>query len=227
MALLVLPLVLYTSVSYLKQFKGPYFYGTNADPDYVYLLNSLNIARLKLPGHIDHPGTPVQVIGAFTLRATHFFSGKGKIVDDVLARPEFYLHCIYAVFLGLNVVVVFLTGLLIWQASLRVELAMLFQVAPFLTIVPEQLLKISTEPILVVSCVLFTALVGRVFIKEDLASQKDNYLLAFAFLSALGMATKITFFPLMLVPLVLLRRWADKLYFLILFGLSLLFLPFL
>ncbi len=225
-ALLVLPLTLYFSVSHLKQFQGPYFYGTNSDPDYVYLINSLNIARLKLPGHIDHPGTPVQVIGAITLRFTHLTSGKGKIVNDVLTRPEIYLQTLNAVFLWLNVIILFISGWLVWQVSKKLEVAVLFQLAPFLTIIPEQLIKVSTEPTLVIASILFSVLVYHVFAKEDIEEQKNTYLISFALLSAFGMATKITFFPLLIIPFFLFKHWIDKLYFLLLFILSFFILAF-
>ena len=34
----------------------------DADPDYGYLLNGLNILHFHSPGHIDHPGTPLHVL---------------------------------------------------------------------------------------------------------------------------------------------------------------------
>jgi hypothetical protein len=224
--LLILPLSLYFSVSYLKQFQGPYFYGTNSDPDYVYLLNSLNVARLKLPGHIDHPGTPVQVIGAITIKLTHIVSGKGKIVNDVLTRPEFYLQILNTVFLILTVITLVITGWIVWRLSKKVEIALLFQMVPLFTIVPELLTKVSTEPTLIITCLLFSVLVLRVFIKEDLDERKNSYLFGFAILSAFGVATKITFFPLILVPIVLLKAWSDKFYFSVIFAITFCILAF-
>ena len=225
-ALLILPLGLYFSVSYLKHFQGPYFYGTNSDPDYVYLLNSLNIARLKLPGHIDHPGTPVQVIGAIVLKLTHIVSGKEKIVDDVLTRPEFYLQVLNTVFLILTVITLTISGWFVWRFFKKIEIALLFQTVPFFTIVPELLTKVSTEPTLVIACLLFSVLVLRVFIKEDLGEKKNSYLIGFAILSAFGVATKITFFPLIIIPIVLLEPWSEKLYFSIVFAITFCILAF-
>lgn len=40
---------------------GPHYLGKNADPDYVYLFNSLNLALGSAPQHTDHPGTPLQL----------------------------------------------------------------------------------------------------------------------------------------------------------------------
>lgn len=225
-ALLILPLGLYFSVSYLKHFQGPYFYGTNSDPDYVYLLNSLNIARLKLPGHIDHPGTPVQVIGAIVLKLTHIVSGKEKIVDDVLTRPEFYLQVLNTAFLILTIATLTISGWFVWRLSKKIEFALLFQTTPFFTIVPELLIKVSTEPTLIITCLLFSVLVLRVFLKEDLEEKKNSYLIAFGILSAFGVATKITFFPLILVPIVLLRLWSDRLFFSVVFAISFCILAF-
>ncbi len=46
----------------------------NYDPDYTYMLDALNLARMKNIGHIDHPGTTVQAAGAIVLKSVHFLN---------------------------------------------------------------------------------------------------------------------------------------------------------
>src|SRR6185436_1662443 len=75
----------------LKASRGPYWLGTNADPEYAYLFNALSIAGGHAPYHVDHPGTPLQMLGAVVLRAIALASGCDALVPDVIARPETYL----------------------------------------------------------------------------------------------------------------------------------------
>lgn len=73
------------------------------------VLNSLRLAGLQSPKHVDHPGTTVHLVGAVLLRLVHIALRTGEgLEDDVLAHPEFYLQmmsgscvCIYAVLLYL------------------------------------------------------------------------------------------------------------------------------
>lgn len=73
--------------------EGP-FYLTRIDPHYPYLLNGLNCALFEFDriGHIDHPGTPLQIITGIFIRITHLIAGEGNIADDVINNPEKYLQ---------------------------------------------------------------------------------------------------------------------------------------
>ena len=102
--LLILPVLLALTTVYLNNARGPFWLGPNLDPDYVYLLNACNMAEFKKVGHIDHPGTTVQVLGAIIIRTVHFFhfSTDDDLQTDVLKRPEYYLNAINTVFAVLN-----------------------------------------------------------------------------------------------------------------------------
>ena len=47
----------------LNHLSGPH-YLSRTDPEYVYLLNGMNVSLLEFDriGHVDHPGTPFQLI---------------------------------------------------------------------------------------------------------------------------------------------------------------------
>jgi hypothetical protein len=64
LAILVVPILLFCFPLILRSYHGPYYLGYNSDPAYAYLLNSLNILNGVPPGHTDHPGTTVQLLGA-------------------------------------------------------------------------------------------------------------------------------------------------------------------
>ena len=69
--LLIVPLIALIGIRDLTEKKGPLWLSPNLDPSYVYFLNSLLILHGQPPAHIDHPGTPVQLIGAAVLRSKH------------------------------------------------------------------------------------------------------------------------------------------------------------
>ncbi len=66
----LIPIVVLCSSLYLKEKTGPYFYGQNFDPEYAYLLNSLMILNSQAPYHVDHPGTPLQVLGSIVIQTS-------------------------------------------------------------------------------------------------------------------------------------------------------------
>ncbi|MEO7838911.1 MAG: hypothetical protein ABIU06_06145, partial [Anaerolineales bacterium] len=63
-------------------------YWFNADPAAVYFLDSLSIFAGKSYVYVDHPGTPVQLIGSFLLALTYpFFGSLEAFISFHLARP--------------------------------------------------------------------------------------------------------------------------------------------
>jgi hypothetical protein len=70
----------------------------DADPDYAYLLNCLNILHFQSSGHADHPVTPVQLLGGVVIGVVWLVrwvtQGQLPLDEDVLRHPEAYLNCI-------------------------------------------------------------------------------------------------------------------------------------
>ena len=120
LVLLILPFMMVKTSLFLKETKGPSWVGMNCDPDYTYLLNALNLSMMKKVGHVDHPGTTVQITGAIVLRAVHLLrsSPKDDLQTDVIKNPELYLAAINNVFLGLNFLILTILG--IWTFRLKI-----------------------------------------------------------------------------------------------------------
>ena len=67
-ALLVLPACfLLTATTVVGTHAGPFWMWYSLDPDYFYLLDALNLVNLTTPGHIAHPGVTVDALGALVL----------------------------------------------------------------------------------------------------------------------------------------------------------------
>ena len=64
-------------------------YWFNADPAAVYFLDSLSIFAGKSYTYVDHPGTPLQLIGSFLLALTYpFLDSSEAFISFHLARPD-------------------------------------------------------------------------------------------------------------------------------------------
>ena len=67
--LAVIPAGLFLSSIFLHAIAGSYYLSGIFDPEYVYLLNSLNLLNIQPPSHTDHPGTTLQIFGAIVIRS--------------------------------------------------------------------------------------------------------------------------------------------------------------
>lgn len=109
--LVVLPILLLFVALSIKQSAGPYWIGRNSDPEYPYLLNSLNLIEFKSPGLIQHPGTTLEEMGAGVIFVVHIYRGGFKnLINDVLTNPEFFLNVQSGLIISLIVLSVFLVG---------------------------------------------------------------------------------------------------------------------
>lgn len=219
--LLILPVILFITSYLLKESQGPYYTNSQYDPGYVYLISSLNLSQMSGygVGHIDHPGTPVQVIGAAVIKLSYVISGsEDNMVKDVLMNPEKYMSEINYVFLFINCIGLFILGLAAYKAYSNVSVSLLMQLTPFTSV---SILSLSTlvRPenfMIFIVCIFISALI--LFVNEREMNPKKNmrYLILLGIISGLGLAAKITFFPLILIPLMLFQGIKHKLiYFLI------------
>jgi hypothetical protein len=219
--LLVLPVMMALAAVLLKDARGPYWLGSNSDPEYVYLLNAANLAGLKGVGHIDHPGTPVQVLGAVTIRVVHFFNFSPGIDwhTDVLRRPEYYLKAINIVMIVLNVLMLLTLGMFTYFLAKNFWLSIWLQLSPFfsITLLEFGLPRVTPEPLLFFSSSLMMAVLVFVLIHPGhLTTPGKKVIMIFIFgvIIGFGTACKITFIPLVVIPLILLSKIKNKILFL-------------
>ncbi len=200
----------------LQQQKGPYWVGSNLDPEYAYLLNALNILNGRAPAHIDHPGTPLQLLGAGVLWVSYNLQSLGQAAlpalnQQVLSQPEFYLGLMHGVLLGLIALSLFLVGWLTWHLSQNLVLGLILQSAPLLTLANVNALsRMSPEPLLMALTQGMVALL-LVYLFRPGCDRRVWFALSLGGLYGLGMATKITFLPLglglLLLPGLRRRLW--------------------
>ena len=187
--------------------KAPYHHGSHSDPEYAYLLNSLAILKGNPPGHYDHPGTTVQLIGAGVICLEHRLGSPSSsavpVTVSVLTDPERYLERMNACLAGIAWLVVVILSMRIFTlcgtaAALCFQVGLLgfFEVGVAMTRVsPEPLLVCAA---LVVGFIVLPLLLGR---EEGSGGRAVGLGLACGF----GVATKLVFLPVCLSVL-LLRR---------------------
>jgi hypothetical protein len=197
----------------LLEAKGPYWLGSNLDPDYVYLLNGLSILHGYGPQHVDHPGTPVQVLVAVVVKVTHVLSGQGPVAEDVIGRPEHYLASASGLLLVLVAGALLVAGLAALRATGSLVAGLAMQLIPGLSpLIALHVTSVKPEPLLAALTALLAALVLRT-LDPARPKWKVPEAAVFGLLVGLAVAAKITAAPLAVIPLVLLSGLAARALF--------------
>lgn len=209
LALWALPLAFMTVLFVMRASSLPFWQSFNLDPDYYYLLNGLRIVEGLPPTDLSHPGTPVQVLIAVVIKALHPLSSADATVAAVLADAEGTL-------MAVTTTIYVLVGVALWWMGRAVLLstgallpALLVQTAPFLSrITPKFSLHPKPEPFLIIAVALLVAALAPLLRQRasDDRSGEDWAAALAGIAMALGVACKVHFAVLGVIPLLLLDR---------------------
>ncbi|MGD2036073.1 MAG: hypothetical protein PVF73_13500 [Bacteroidales bacterium] len=190
---------------------GPYFL-RSIDPEYAYLFNGLTVARLRFElGHIDHPGTPLQILLAFSIWVVQIFKHDQGLVNNVISNPELYLKVTYYIILSINSIGLFLLGKII-SRSLGIFPALFLQCVPLISVQYfAYIMRIRPES-LQLFCVTILMLLLIIYIyKEKFKLSTKNLNALFAATVSFTIALKLNTAPLALIPLILIEGRKNKL----------------
>jgi hypothetical protein len=194
--LLIVPALLLALTIYEYHVAG----GFEADPDYSYLLNAVTILHLHPPEQYNHPGTPVQTLGAVVIGliwlVRALFVGQSARVDVVL-HPELYLFVIDMTIISLVAAATFALGYRLWRRSGRLAVGFVAQAALFLSPIVSSfaLARVAPEAALLFSTLLLAAtLVPFIFNEEADHSWRRHAWVGVAI--GLSLAIKVTSLPL-------------------------------
>jgi len=187
------------------------------DPDYVYFITGLEISNGHFNvTHIDHPGTPLQLLMGLVFRITFLFrSGSNGFLEDVFANPDLYMAVSNMAITAITTALLFYAGLQTYKKTKSLSYGILIQCTPFLPVIwfdiigriyPELMLPI---PILFLELVLIEIL----FSDNEIGTSSNVWLLSA--ISALGLSIKLTFIPIWFIPIILLKSWKTRLRFLL------------
>ena len=188
------------------------------DPEYAYLMNGINIGMLKSVGHTDNPGTTVQIYSAIVLRFAYLVQPDKKegFQKYMLRNGDRYIELERKGLIVINSLVMLLLGVISWLMLRNIWLSLLLQIMPFTSanLTEHVFTKVSPEPVLLVATAALVLLILSFYYSQKRDGRK--YALYFALILGFGLATKATFLPLILVPLLLLDNKMLRKRFLLL-----------
>jgi hypothetical protein len=199
---------------------GGHWIGAYYDPDYQYLLNSLNLAEGAAPRHIDHPGTTVQELGAVVLIIRHWMTGAGDLRGRVLGDPESAVLAITVCIRAMYSAALLIFGWCAYRLTASRCCAIAAQAASGVSLAAvHSLWRLSPEPVVMA----LTLLLGSTTLGALARPERRGLALWSGLIGGLALTAKITALPALLVPLwgvVRNRRWIA--YFLMVLGIGLL-----
>lgn len=210
-ALALFPVLFIVAELILRAQAGPFWLWHVLDPSYYYLFDALNLLNLTTPGHIYHPGTPVQALGAVVLRLAYPASGAGEITAAVLADPEAHLRLLSNAVIGALALTLAWVGAVIHRAFGDLLFALMVQGSPFVSMLTVKYgYHIKPEPLLVIAILLMVGTIALAMKPGALARRPYRFALALGAIAGFGVATKITAAPVFVLPLFLSvnLRWA-------------------
>ena len=210
--LLIAPLAYFFLGSYIHQVIGLYSL-RSADPEYIYFISGLSVANGKLMlGHIDNPGTPLQYLAALVFRVLYLLRDhRVSFNEDVLANADLYLRVLNLMLTAVVGVFMYFAGKAAYRITSRLSYSIVLQLAPLFTniifgtigrITPENLMPL---PVMLLSLLLLKL----IYQPED--EHSERHWIWFGLISGFGLSIKLTYFPLWIVPLIVLKPWKDKL----------------
>ena len=209
--LLLLPVLLICAGLYMKNWI-PLYYLRCMDPEYSYLFNGLNLAHLNFPWHLDHPGTPLQLLSALVIRVVHLFRSGPSLNVDVFSDPEFYINAIVYTLISINAVVLAVSGYVIYRISGSYSAAFLIQLAPFSSAMSIAILNrvIVEQLFIAIVLILVVIMIAYIYETKERKSRFNKFVVLFSIIVALGISDKITFIPVFFLPFILLEGRRNK-----------------
>ena len=194
----------------------------NTDPDYAYLLSAIDLSRLGKSRMVMHPGTPVQWLSHLLMKARYWLcaSKADDFATSVLKNSGAYLNLLHHAFSLMNIALLWLFGFLAYQITRRMGFALLFQSLPFLfaPIAISGFRKVSSDIILVSASLLLAGMLLKTVHAQQAhgpSSKRLALAIVFGLVVGFGMATKITFSIMAIIPLVVIPSLLGKAAFIL------------
>ncbi len=209
--LFILPLTLIAYGYYLKG--SIYCYSLQTiDPEYCYLINGLNLAHLSFPWHLDHPGTPLQILSAMVIRVVHLFR-LGSLDMDLFQNPDFYINAINYTIIYLQAVTLLFVGLFFFRFTKNIFSSIFIQLSPFISTGIAVQARVMVEQLEIIAALfLISAVIWFLYSDQSKRNKGfiDKFVIVFAIIIGFGTSIKILFAPLILIPFILVEGYKKK-----------------
>jgi hypothetical protein len=212
--LLIIPIFYFFLSSYFHENIGLYSV-RSADPEYIYYICGIEVANGHMAvSNIDHPGNTLHYFLAVTFRATHYIRGNNiPFTEDILANPDLYLRVANSVINFCLALFLFLIGYLALLMVPNIWYALILQFTPFATdIAYSNMARITPESIMSFFIILISVFALRILFDKNKPDAWKTIII-FAGIFAITLALKLTLAFLLIIPLLLITSWKNKLYF--------------
>jgi hypothetical protein len=196
-------------------------YKIHIDPDYQYLVSSIDISNLKNSRMVLHPGTTVQIMSHIIMKTIYLFSSKSG--DDfqtaVLKDPVSYLNILNSTFVLLNIILVLWLGLSVYNISKKIIVSLLIQFTPFLSsqTIIFGFRKITADIVMIFASLLMVLFLVKILYIDRYIFKKRVYIYLFflGLISGFGIATKVPFVFLLIIPVIILPKYIHKIIYIV------------
>lgn len=202
---LILPAVFMVNAVVIHDNMGKMFM-RSVDPEYFYLYNGVMMGQGNLSmQYTSNPGTPLQALVAVASLGVGVFQ-QGPIVGDVVNDPEKYIHASHLIMILLLSVALFIGGYYTWKVTGSWFAALLIQMSlPATSSLMFMTGRLNAEAMMILPVLLLCiALTGYIFAGQDQERQSDKTMALSGIICGFGAACKISFFPLVIIPWIML-----------------------
>jgi hypothetical protein len=220
LSLLFIPCFFLTLSLYNLSIQGPFYSFHNVDPSYAYLFNGFELLHFHAPGHVDHPGTTTQLLMAFVMgfkwlgMAVHawFLQQPLPSLDHIFyTQPESFLYTASLTLITLNTILFSISSLSLFNYTKKIAVVFAFQLGLFLFFPAIETFSMFTpEPMLLTSVLFLCLALFPALIKNDISQSKYAGYMGLAL--SFGMATKVTFLPLIFLCFVFPKHQYKKIF---------------
>ena len=96
----------------------------------------------------------------------------------------------------------------------NIYLAVFLQLTPFFSLILFfRIARIAPEAFLVAVVLVLITIVIAYIAAADSNANLRKFILGFGIICGLGLATKISFFPMLILPLIIIKKFSNKIYF--------------
>lgn len=205
------------AASLFRFYSGPFYYGNNSDPSYLYLYNFLYVLEGKSPQFVDHPGTTLDILGALVVKVfvapkpnTPWLLTNALRAEEALGLVWLFLILIYAATLmGLGFYILkksrdrIFTGLVL-LGSLWLIMIRSYYASGILPISAN----VNSDTMMMTADNLMLWAILRFYFSPQIKSYSQAISLGAAV--AFALATKFTALPFIIVAFCILVTWQQR-----------------
>jgi hypothetical protein len=217
--LMIAPLLLFFTYTWLHltDYENEIF--AKIDPDYAFLISSIDSSEFDRTYLGNHPGSTIQAMSFLIMQLAHIRSEwqEEPIEISVLKNPVYYLKALNATFAYLNIFVVLITGILVYHATNQLVAGLLIQLTPFLSshLITYGLRGLTAEVFLFSASLLMIFVIIKYLYLPQTKRKLCIYPILMGIISGFGLGTKFVFIILMPMPIIMLPSLRKKFVFLI------------